>query len=103
MPYGGINLSLSTLLSAESPRNFFNLLLAGLPAPVDGRRGPIMPGFAAMLTDQQVVALASYMRSQFSNKPAWPEITAQLREARDDHTASQLSSGAQPSPAIASK
>jgi mono/diheme cytochrome c family protein len=89
VPYGGIHLSLSTLLSTSSPRNFLNLVLAGLPA-ADGQRGPIMPGFAAMLTDQQVVALAGYMRSQFSNKPAWSDIAEQLREARSSQTTPSL-------------
>lgn len=93
VPYGGIDLSLSPLLSTESPRNFLNVVLAGLVA-ADGRRGPIMPGFAATLTDQQVVALAGYMRSQFSTKPVWSDITGQLSEVRSGLTVFEFSSDA---------
>ncbi|WP_315830880.1 cytochrome c [Bradyrhizobium prioriisuperbiae] len=81
VPYGGMSLSLSTTVSADSPRNLINLLLAGLPA-ADGKRGPIMPGFAATLTDPQISALVSYLRANFSRKGPWPDIASPLREAR---------------------
>jgi mono/diheme cytochrome c family protein len=79
-PYGGINLTISTTISATTPRNLFNIVLSGLPA-AKGVRGPIMPGFAAVLTDQQLIQLASYLRAKFSDKQAWPDVSAQLRAA----------------------
>jgi mono/diheme cytochrome c family protein len=90
VPYGGINLALSTVINGENPRNLFNILLAGLPA-ADGVRAPIMPGFGAILTDAQIAALTSYLRSRFSTKPAWSDIPAQLREARDGQVGATLS------------
>ncbi len=82
VPYGGMSLSLSTTVNAESPRNLINLLLAGVPA-ADGKRGPVMPGFAATLTDPQITALVSYLRTTFSRKKeAWPDIATPLRDAR---------------------
>jgi mono/diheme cytochrome c family protein len=93
VPYGGINLALSTGINGENPRNLLNILLAGLPA-ADGVRAPIMPGFGATLTDAQIVALTSYLRSRFSAKPAWIDIPAQLREARDGRVGANLSSDA---------
>jgi mono/diheme cytochrome c family protein len=93
VPYGGINLALSTVINGENPRNLLNILLAGLPA-ADGVRAPIMPGFGAILTDPQVVALISYLRSRFSTKPVWSDIPAQLREARDGRVGANLSSDA---------
>ena len=91
LPYGGINLALSTVINGENPRNLLNILLAGLPA-ADGVRAPIMPPFGAILTDAQIGALTSYLRSRFSTKPAWSDIPAQLREARDDRVGANLSS-----------
>jgi mono/diheme cytochrome c family protein len=90
VPYGGINLALS---NGENPRNLLNILLAGLPA-ADGVRAPMMPGFGAILTDAQIVALTSYLRSRFSAKRAWIDIPAQLREARDGRVGANLSSDA---------
>lgn len=82
VPYGGMSLSLSTTVNAESPRNLINLLLAGVPA-ADGKRGPVMPGFAATLTDPQITALVNYLRATFSRKKdAWPDIATPLRDAR---------------------
>ena len=50
LPYGGINLGLSTALSAPDPRNAANIILSGI-RPVEGERSPIMPGFASSMTD----------------------------------------------------
>jgi mono/diheme cytochrome c family protein len=93
LPYGGINLALSTLINGENPRNLLNILLAGMPA-ADGVRAPIMPGFGAILTDAQIAALTFYLRSRFSAKPTWSDIPAQLREARDGRVGANLSSDA---------
>jgi mono/diheme cytochrome c family protein len=89
MPYGGINLALSTVINSDNPRNLLNFLLGGLPA-AEGVRAPIMPGFGATLTDAQIVALTSYLRSRFSTKPAWSDIPALLREARDGQVGANL-------------
>ena len=102
VPYGGINLAFSTVINAESSRNLLNLLLAGLPA-ADGVRGPIMPGFAATLNDPQITALAEYVRTKFTKKSGWPDIAAQLREARNSQLASNVSTGMRKSPATPSK
>ncbi len=50
LPYGGVNLALSTALSSPDPRNVANIVLSGV-RPVEGERSPIMPGFAASMTD----------------------------------------------------
>ncbi len=81
-PYGGINLALSTGPSSADARNVINVVLWGLP-PVQGERSPIMPGFANMLSDQQLADLLGYVRSHFgSNKPAWTDINKDIRAAR---------------------
>jgi hypothetical protein len=73
LPLGGIKLTLSTALHAPSPTNPINVTLYGLPAP-EGERGPIMPGFAGVLNDRQVAALMNYMRTTFTDKPAWSDV-----------------------------
>jgi mono/diheme cytochrome c family protein len=53
-----------------------------------------MPAFDAILTDAQIAALTSYLRSRFSTKPDWSDIPAQLREVRDGRVGANLSSDA---------
>jgi mono/diheme cytochrome c family protein len=81
LPFGGINLALSTGPSGPNPHNLLNVVLWGLP-PADGARSPIMPGFAASLSDQQIAALLSYVRSSFSDKPAWTNLEKEVSDAR---------------------
>ena len=85
LPYSGIDLRLSTALSAPDPRNAANVILSGI-RPVSGERSPIMPGFANSMTDDQLVALLQYLRSRFSTRPAWSGVDQAVRNARQTET-----------------
>jgi len=85
-PYGGINLALSSALSAPDPRNLVNMVLTGV-RPVEGERSPIMPGFAGTMNDQQVAVLVHYLRSRFTSQPAWSGLETVIEEARRTQTA----------------
>jgi mono/diheme cytochrome c family protein len=85
LPYGGVNLALSTALSSPDPRNAINIVLSGV-RPVDGERSPIMPGFADSMNDQQIVTLLQFLRSHFSNQPAWTGVEKAVAEARRTQT-----------------
>jgi mono/diheme cytochrome c family protein len=81
MPFGGIDLALSSGIAGPSPTNLFNIVLYGLPA-ADAARAPIMPGFAAVMNDAQLVTLARYLRAHFSDNEPWNDIENRLRESR---------------------
>jgi mono/diheme cytochrome c family protein len=85
LPYGGVNLGLSTAISAPDPRNVVNIVLSGV-RPVEGERSSIMPGFAASMNDDQVAALLNYLRSRFSNHPAWTGVENTVEDARRTQT-----------------
>ena len=85
LPYGGVNLGLSTAISAPDPRNAVNIILSGI-RPVEGERSPIMPGFASSMTDEQISALLNYLRARFSNQPAWTGVEKIIRDARQTQT-----------------
>ena len=87
LPYSGIDLRLSTSLSAPDPRNAANVILAGI-RPVNGERSPIMPGFANSMTDDQIAALLTYLRERFSAKAAWSGVEQVVRDARRTDTVS---------------
>jgi mono/diheme cytochrome c family protein len=81
LPFGGIDLALSTGPSAPDARNVINVVLWGLPA-ADAKHSPIMPGFANILTDRQLADLIGYVRSKFSAKPPWTDIDKEAGDAR---------------------
>jgi mono/diheme cytochrome c family protein len=85
LPYGGVNLGLSTAISSPDPRNAINIVLSGVRA-VEGERSPIMPGFAASMDDDQIGALLHYLRARFSNEPAWTGVERAIEDARRTQT-----------------
>jgi mono/diheme cytochrome c family protein len=99
LPYGGVNLALSTPISGPDPRNAANIVLSGVRA-VEGERSPIMPGFASSMTDDQITALLNYLRARFSNQPAWAGVEKTVADARRTQTVFlQTSPGPQGAPA----
>jgi mono/diheme cytochrome c family protein len=98
LPYGGVNLALSTAISSPDARNAANIVLSGIHA-VEGERSPIMPGFAASMSDQQISALLNYLRARFTNRPAWTGIEQTVADARRTQTVSlQTSTGPRNAP-----
>ncbi|MEA2887283.1 MAG: hypothetical protein QOD11_1643 [Bradyrhizobium sp.] len=81
LPYGGVNLGLSTAISAPDARNAANIVLSGV-RPIEGERSPIMPGFAASMDDGQITALLNFLRARFGKQPAWTELTKTIADAR---------------------
>jgi mono/diheme cytochrome c family protein len=85
LPYGGVNLALSTAISSPDPRNAINIVLSGV-RPVEGERSPIMPGFASSMNDGQIASLLNYLRARFSNQPAWTGVEKTIEAARRTQT-----------------
>jgi mono/diheme cytochrome c family protein len=99
LPYGGVNLGLSTAISGPDPRNAVNIILSGV-RPVQGERSPIMPGFANSMNDEQIAALLNYLRARFGNQPAWTDVEKTVASARRAQTVFlQTSPPAQNAPA----
>jgi mono/diheme cytochrome c family protein len=85
LPYGGVNLALSTTISGPDARNAANIVLSGV-RPVEGERSPIMPGFANSMNDDQIAVLLNYLRSRFSNQPLWTGVEKTIEAARRTQT-----------------
>jgi len=81
LPLGGVQLSLSTAVAGESPENLLNLIMSGIPA-AKGAPGPVMPGFASVMSDDQVVALARHLRVDIAGRPDWPDLEQAVRRIR---------------------
>jgi mono/diheme cytochrome c family protein len=93
LPYGGVNLALSTAINGPDARNAVNIVLSGV-RPVEGERSPIMPGFAASMDNKQIVALLQYLRGRFSNQPPWTGVEAVVADGRRTQTVSLQTSQA---------
>jgi mono/diheme cytochrome c family protein len=78
---GAPSIALSTAVRAPTARNMVEVILLGLPWQ-EGHPGPYMPGYAGALTDRQVAALAAYVRTRYSDLPAWPDVEAAIQDAK---------------------
>jgi mono/diheme cytochrome c family protein len=85
LPYGGINLALSTAISAPDARNAANIVLSGI-RPLEGERSPIMPGFADSMSDNQIATLLDHLRARFNDQPPWTNTAEIVRDARRTQT-----------------
>jgi mono/diheme cytochrome c family protein len=90
-PYGGINLGLSTAIASPDPRNLANIVLSGI-RPVEGERSPIMPGFAANISNAQAAALLNFLRARFSSREPWVGVEGAIEDARRAQTVFLLTS-----------
>jgi mono/diheme cytochrome c family protein len=81
VPPRGIDLALSSAVSAPEPTNAILIILHGIH-PGEGQRGPLMPSFDNTFTDGQLAALLGYVRENYSNQPAWHNLDARVREIR---------------------
>ena len=80
-PFGGLSLHLSSAIHAPDPQNTVNVTLYGLP-PAEGAASAVMPGYTAVLSDADMVALLRYMRAAYTDRPPWTGLDALVRDTR---------------------
>jgi mono/diheme cytochrome c family protein len=76
-----LSLTLSSAIAAPTPRNALNFILHGM-APDEGARGRWMPGYAGILTDDQLVALLNYLRQNAAGAQPWNDVADEVKKAR---------------------
>jgi mono/diheme cytochrome c family protein len=81
-PFGGIDLALSSALHAPNATNLANIVVEGIPAAGE-ERAPIMPDFAAVLTNRQITDLLTWLRARFGAAQPWDGIAPAVQAARD--------------------
>ncbi len=82
--YRPVMLGFSSVTHVPSPENFIEIVLHGVQPP-PGAQGRWMPPFGGALTQSQIVLLAQYVRSHFTDEPAWTNI---------EQTVAQIDKGA---------
>nr|WP_280923372.1 cytochrome c [Rhizobium halophytocola] len=81
LPFGGVDLHLSSTIHAPDAQNAINTVLFGLPA-TSGRQSAIMPNFAPTMTDAQLSDLLAYLRQDVAQKPAWDDVASRAADTR---------------------
>ncbi|HYZ24835.1 MAG TPA: cytochrome c [Rhodopila sp.] len=81
MRSGAPSLALSTAVNAPTPLGVIQVILNGIPWR-EGKAAPYMPGFAAAFSDEQIAAIATYIRAAYTDKPAWTDLPNQVGQAR---------------------
>ena len=81
MQQGRPHLAWGTPLHEDNAHDTVRIIMKGL-APPPGTAGPTMPAFADMLDDRQVADLTAYLRSRFTEKPAWSGVGDAVAQAR---------------------
>lgn len=76
-------LSLNSAVSAPEPVNLIRATLEGV-SQEDGLPGVMMPGFAEALSDQDLVELLSFLRSSYSDQPAWNNLQLNIERQRQN-------------------
>ncbi len=78
---GALRLPLAVALYDAEPASLLRLIREGIAPPV-GERGRWMPAFGDTLTDDQLVALATYLRRVGADAPAWPHLERAVAATR---------------------
>ena len=74
-------LTLGSATHLDQPTNLVNVILDGVRND-QGISGVVMPGFRDALSDQDISAIAAYLR-QATGKSAWPELQQKVIEIRN--------------------
>lgn len=68
-------------LHDPDPRSLLRIVRAGI-APPDGEPGRFMPGFATILNDAQLTALAAYLRRYGAKAEPWEDLEDAVNKTR---------------------
>jgi len=78
-----LNLALASGLILPTPSNLIRIVLDGITPP-EGETGPWMPPFAGALTDEQVVALVRFLRTDLARATPWRDVEGELKKVQRD-------------------
>jgi mono/diheme cytochrome c family protein len=79
--HGALQLPLAVAVYDPDPRSLLHIIRDGITPP-DTAPGRWMPGFAGTLSDDQVAALAAYLRRYAAQRPPWPNLSADVQKAK---------------------
>ncbi len=78
-------LGLKSSISAADPTNLVQVILHGISVK-DGLPGTMMPAFGAGLSDDDVAAIAAYLRKSRTTLPPWTDVPGVVAKVRSGKT-----------------
>jgi mono/diheme cytochrome c family protein len=75
-------LALSTVVNAPDPDNLIRIVFFGINPPPMGSLDRSMPGRAIQISDDEMAALAAFVRERYSERPAWEGIAEAVSDIR---------------------
>ncbi len=75
------SLALSYSVNSDNPANLIQTMLGGVPWAVP-HNVIYMPPFADVLTDEQIVSIAQYIRADIGKRPPWQDLSQKVAHAR---------------------
>lgn len=75
-----LQLPLAVALHMPDPRNFVHIVRDGIE-PANGEAGRWMPPFAGNLSNDQITALAIWLRHQATDEPPWHDVAKAVKES----------------------
>jgi mono/diheme cytochrome c family protein len=79
---GALRLPLAIAVHDADPHSLLRIVREGITPP-PATPGRMMPAFGTALTDEQLTALAAYLRHAAAGAPPWPDLARVVRETRD--------------------
>lgn len=76
-----LNLQQAVALYDPDPRSLIHIVKEGI-VPPDGEPGRFMPGFATMMNDEQLTALAAYLRRYGAKAEPWEDLEDSVKKTR---------------------
>lgn len=76
-----LQLQKAVALYDPDPRSLVRIIREGI-VPPEGEAGRWMPGFATLLGDEQLTALAAYLRRYGAGAEPWPELDETVKKAK---------------------
>lgn len=80
---GALQLPAAIAVYDPDPRSLIHIVRDGI-APGPAQPGRSMPGFAGILTNEQITALAAYLRHSAAQQAPWPHLADQVAAAQKD-------------------
>jgi mono/diheme cytochrome c family protein len=74
-------LDINSAINLATPDNLIHVMLDGVNA-AQGIAGVVMPGFRNARNDDQITAIAEYLREVRAGKPAWPDLAKTVADLR---------------------
>ena len=78
-------LGLKSAISAADPTDLVQVIVHGISVK-DGLPDAMMPAFGAALSDEDIAAVANYLRKSRASLPPWPDVAAVVARVRSGKT-----------------